>query len=735
MGTLAVPACVEADPRWTSLVSKLNKLAVGAEATESSEFSVKCEMCTTEDASVYCGQDKAHLCAACDESHHASSKLLMKHARLPLYHSPFQFGTCATHQSDKYECVCLECGELLCQLCLLVGSHADKTAHPIVSTIEAFRLSLSPPEAARTIAGAETFLAVTERKEAMLAALRRKHSLIMQAESNHWQIQQLLDKELRSALDVIAKSKKKRTEYLHALRRENLLLLTLAEWFQAFAVHARLALPPSLWLSFYRRIRSAGFRELVAGADVKPVESIAGFIETLPKWVNTRVEIGGFIDVFNDSIRRERITGGKPVIASSQFEWIPPRVPEFDVPQSAASPEQLRKNRMETHLDALLGKPQPVSAAKASAIPFPSTFVNDPIPLDNVKDFVMQTLAVLTESEHRIPELDFAPWTRDISSDIPAPPSKNEPDDAVPRAGLPPSLPLNPEVATAVADTGGKLRKLLYEGAVPFDNAVAVLLAAPSSERQDLVRMLAGVFRDPENASLLEELIQAICKSTVDKIDASSFLVSGVSVLVPLTAAFALTLFPADATFIDSHIQEMLVRVVPQSQSVSDLTALAESSIGKLLATLAAPSTNVAFPSSIRFLLQAVHEACSARFSPQVSTGVVSGLFLARLLSPRLVFLAPKSNTELQAPQIITLMTRYVHRIAGAAAEGQSALSRSSDPQSAVINNSVSQINGLLTRCVLSRPKDRLPLISSGLTPRSASARLERKLRDYGRLP
>jgi hypothetical protein len=768
---IKLPQGVADKAEWISYASKLKEIAAkyayGQAAGNTTEeigdlpsFEVTCEMCNAASATIYCDQDKAHLCDECDRNHHSQTKLLVRHARLPVYHSPFQFGFCKEHSGDKYECVCLECGELLCQLCLLVGSHANLSEHPIVSTIDAFRISLSPgagfiadPDGVKEIIVkrtyvSEAFFAVSEKRKALLEGLKQRHSLIVQAEANHSAIQHTLDKQLRTALDSLDRLRRRRIEYLQALRREHLLLLTLIEWFQAFLVHARLALPPSIWLVFFRHTKEEFRNLLLPNQSVEPVEVVARFIETLPRWVTSRIDVQGFIDVYAENLltETEKLKVFSAGASMEHFEWVPQKVlPVYLDPTigpETASPETLRKNRMAARLDELLEKPQEVDPGYESVkIPLPS-LAEQPVPLDNVQDFVMQTLAVLAESENRIPYLDF-PDVPEVDL-VGASAAMNEnpkttgnegqigsSDQARPTAE-PSKKGLPPPVTAPSEDNEKKLRSILIGGQEEFANAVSVITAAPSSERQELIRTFVYLFRQPENGSLLEALIRAICVSTVTRIEASSFLVSGISMLVPLTAAFSLSLYPQDSVFLDLFLQDLVTTSMAGSSSAADTTSFANSAIAKFLALISAPSSAVSIPRSIRFLLRTVHEACTARFSPQVSIGVVTGLFVARIVSPRLIFSSPKSP-DMQAPPVITLMTRFLHRIAGAAAEGQSALTGigSTDPDTAIVNAAISQVNGLITRTVLSVPAEGLPSLTGGLSPRSAAVRIDKKLREY----
>ena len=754
---VSLPECVADMPEWNDLIDQLESIPsrIGASERDTDvEFRVRCEICESKPATIYCGQDKAHLCAGCDETHHSSSKLLAKHGRLPVYHSPFQFGFCKEHTADKYECVCLECGEMLCQLCLLVGSHAGKNDHPIVSTIEAFRLSLTPPggDTGDILQGklAQTFFAVQEKHKGMVEELKLKHTLVVQAESNHWQIQQMLDKELRGVLETLEKQRRKRIDFIHALRRENLLILTTIEWFEAFVVHARLSLPPSLWLRFFHSVSLDAMKELLLnstdGSTIAPIDTVAAYIQSLPSWVTNRVEVHGHIDVFADSLNRQRLASSltgttlttKPVI-HSQFEWVPPPVlPEE--PKTALSPEQLRKNRMTTRLEELLSQPQesgPGPRAGKLSIPFPSTLTSNPVPLDNVKDFVMQTLAVLAESEARIPNLNFA--VDPIPEPVPVAPAPQTVVQAPPPVVHAPTVvsadakPADDKPVSSIAlqpppqePSTQRLRRLLSSGPQPYGNAVSIITAAPSAERQELIKLFSSLFLDA-NGSQLEEMVRAIVKETVNSIESPSFLISGVSMLVPLTATFMLSLYPQDSTFMDPLLSQLMAKVSVDGPSHS------ETAVAQFLSLISAPSTSLTFPPSLTYLLRCIHTACVTRFSGPIAIGVISGLFLARVVCPRLVWAAPKTAGDTHASQAITLMTRYVHRVAGAAAEGRTALSRTDDPMAAAINAVIGQVNSLVMREVVGAPAlDQLPPVTGAVPPMAAAETIERKVREYG---
>jgi hypothetical protein len=746
-----LPECISGISEWKELAARLEALSLRRpmKPVETSSFEVTCEMCEALPATVYCGQDKAHLCPSCDESHHSSSKLLMKHGRLPVYHSPYQFGNCKVHQGDKYECVCLECGEMLCQLCLLVGSHAGVNNHPVVSTIDAFRLSLTPPsgDASEILKGglSKVFFAVQSKKTEMMNELKAKHALVIQAESNHWAVQQSLDKQLRSTLEQLEKKRNKRLDYINSLRRENLLLLTMIEWIEAFTVHARLSLPPSLWLPFYHNVSADPTKVLLLnsrdGSNISRIDTVADYVKSLPGWVTNQIEVRGMIDVFTDSVDREKLSAavsGKNRVITSQFEWVPSSVP-IEADKVSLTADELRQNRMAHRLDELLSLPQEESNRRVTntELSLPPILANQKVPLDNIKDFVMQTLAVLAETESSIPILNFPekeiPKNDKISSVLP------------PLSVLQPEAPVMAGVSRIQGERKGedldvpkvnpeeRLKGILYQGSVTYGNSVSLISAAPSSDRQELIRLFISLFSSKDRPQV-EELIFAICRDTVNGIESSSFLVSGISILVPLTATFMLSLYPQDFVFLDGYLAQLTGKVLALPNPDQNG---AEQYISEFLGNISAPSANVSFPNSIKFLLQTVYKACLLRFPPQVAAGVVSGLFLARVVAPRLVWSSPKTGGEIQAPPVITLMTRYIHRIAGAAADGQSALTRSEDPSMAAINGTISQVNALLMREVIGTSvvsEERLPPLTGLMTPEVAASKLERKIKEYGQV-
>ncbi|CDJ56129.1 B-box zinc finger protein, putative [Eimeria maxima] len=146
-----------------------------------------CDLCHLLPSSLFCPADKAHLCDACDLTHHSASRLLARHRRLPAAHSPFQFGQCPNHPSEMLDCVCMVCFVALCPHCILIGHHsaADFSEHPLISTLDAYKMSMqgtSPSEEA-----------VNMRREKIIKDLQENHRLLARLHANFASVHRKID--------------------------------------------------------------------------------------------------------------------------------------------------------------------------------------------------------------------------------------------------------------------------------------------------------------------------------------------------------------------------------------------------------------------------------------------------------------------------------------------------------------------------------------------------------------
>ncbi|CAA2953116.1 B-box zinc finger 21 [Olea europaea subsp. europaea] len=79
---------------------------------------IQCDVCSKDEASVFCVADDAALCAACDHRVHHANKLAGKHQRFCLLHpSPKQAPLCDICQERKAFLFCQQDRAILCREC------------------------------------------------------------------------------------------------------------------------------------------------------------------------------------------------------------------------------------------------------------------------------------------------------------------------------------------------------------------------------------------------------------------------------------------------------------------------------------------------------------------------------------------------------------------------------------------------------------------------------------------
>ncbi|KAL8435132.1 hypothetical protein Efla_006353 [Eimeria flavescens] len=244
-----------------------------------------CEVCGLLRATLFCPADRAHLCDECDELHHNGSWLLARHKRLPVTHSPFQFGQCPNHPSEVIDCVCMVCFVALCPHCILMGHHsaADFSEHPLISTLDAYKMSMqgtSPSEEALTM-----------RREKMLADLQGNHRLLSRLHANFSSVHRRIDDSNKALLTQLQSLKQKQVGFLQAVKRELLTELLLIEWMEAFFDHLRLALCPSDYLTYQHR------HDLLAAELFGGEVRVEVGLDVLPPWVAEKLFIEGHFKV------------------------------------------------------------------------------------------------------------------------------------------------------------------------------------------------------------------------------------------------------------------------------------------------------------------------------------------------------------------------------------------------------------------------------------------------------
>ncbi|CAK9013079.1 E3 ubiquitin-protein ligase TRIM9 (RING finger protein 91) (RING-type E3 ubiquitin transferase TRIM9) (Tripartite motif-containing protein 9) [Durusdinium trenchii] len=198
-----------------------------------------CEYCEQRPAAVYCKNDNAHFCAACDTTHHSENEFFARHQRFSLEHSPLQFGFCRQHPSERHESVCLQCKTMLCRMCNKFGDHARKEheGHTLMSTVEAFQLAMQQSTDSDS---------QQEKHQTLLRdALQDRHFQMMEVHNNFQETQHQMDVVLRGALDQLERAQSRKLEFLQSMKRQVTTQLLFIQWLDNFQSHARMALPPA----------------------------------------------------------------------------------------------------------------------------------------------------------------------------------------------------------------------------------------------------------------------------------------------------------------------------------------------------------------------------------------------------------------------------------------------------------------------------------------------------------
>jgi hypothetical protein len=91
-------------------------LRTWANLAESAKTDDLFDVCRTAEAAVWCVNDSAKLCAACDESSHSLNAVLSRHERIPLIEARSLVEYCAVHPKFYVEYYCEDCHQPPCAL-------------------------------------------------------------------------------------------------------------------------------------------------------------------------------------------------------------------------------------------------------------------------------------------------------------------------------------------------------------------------------------------------------------------------------------------------------------------------------------------------------------------------------------------------------------------------------------------------------------------------------------------
>ncbi|KAF4659310.1 hypothetical protein FOL47_007623 [Perkinsus chesapeaki] len=327
-----MPPSLAAKPEWASYWQRMLRIMENPD-TDDGPPEMVCDVCGISDATVYCPADRAHFCDACDASHHSVSALLLRHTRVPLCHSPFQFGECPEHPPELIESVCLDCAKLMCNHCILLADHPPD--HNLISTIDAFRASppLQPSDSL---------------PQQLVETLEILHKRMLAVRANFTEVRDSLDKHVEELLHRSTQIRRQRTEVLESIRREvnvqveceskhlpskvlsNLMFL---EWTAAFHLHQRICLPMGDYLvarANYEKGREFLVPFILEGASYEP--------EIARKWLEARLPatVTAPVSPHGPSLVDDQVTA--PITVGGTIDVIPAAVSDRLGPRSEMMP-------------------------------------------------------------------------------------------------------------------------------------------------------------------------------------------------------------------------------------------------------------------------------------------------------------------------------------------------------------------------------------------------------------
>jgi hypothetical protein len=146
----------------------------GDNLAESTADDSLCDSCRTAEATIWCVNDAAKLCDACDAACHGRNAVLARHERLPLVDARALMEFCPEHgEHCRFEYYCRECHTSLCTKCKMAGSHSRgaKAEHALVPIRDAYAEALAAMDAGDPI--------VNERR-AVIAAKQSECDAMLQ---------------------------------------------------------------------------------------------------------------------------------------------------------------------------------------------------------------------------------------------------------------------------------------------------------------------------------------------------------------------------------------------------------------------------------------------------------------------------------------------------------------------------------------------------------------------------
>jgi hypothetical protein len=275
-----LPRLIADDPKFRVLLEQMEALLRDGTPSGRLGHAAICEVCGEAESTIYCPSDRAHFCEDCDTRHHASSKLLMRHNRVSVHHSPLQFGRCTVHHSEFVEFVDLAEFRLLCRVCLETST-AGTRGGQVVSTLDALKVSQAEDSVWQDVA----------RK--LKEAVHRRHRKLLEIKNQLESVTARIKNTHQECTKRIHMHSSNNHDILTSMKKQILLKLLTVELVETWRVHYRLSANVDTFLvndHVFRNNRSF----LLLASDLKESHR--------PAWLNAKIDIQGTLVVADRAI-------------------------------------------------------------------------------------------------------------------------------------------------------------------------------------------------------------------------------------------------------------------------------------------------------------------------------------------------------------------------------------------------------------------------------------------------
>lgn len=249
-----------------------------------------CESCMQRGATVYCIQDNAKLCPACDRDLHSQSQVQARHKRVLLNEMQAQIGMtmCEEHPSMPVEFYDVVSHIPVCVRCRMEGSHSagEFARHKLVPVAEAYTKSMQDVDEERRF--------IEKRRQAIRMQLGSIERRMAECNENHEKCNEQLMKIVNEAVQAIQEETQSKLAALMSDDAELRRQLEFYHWLEAFLTYQRSFATPVEFLQAFKNqsamLAKAPSEIVDNAAEVKPTMRIVGRIEII---VDDKIEQQG----------------------------------------------------------------------------------------------------------------------------------------------------------------------------------------------------------------------------------------------------------------------------------------------------------------------------------------------------------------------------------------------------------------------------------------------------------